>query len=223
MADFTPVQSGIDYGLINETDGLQEATIYLVNTGDTTDRITRVRTSCGCTLAAYDEKEIAPGDTTWVEVTYNPKGRMGKFEKLVKITDSFRHEIRIPVCGVIKPTEETVKELYPVTVGQLALSTDKIMMADLRMDESKHAFIEIYNTGEEAVTPLLESESEAVEVVGEPRVIEPYNFETYGFYVKTKLADSVGPQKFTINLYPTGDKDEEPFPIELYVNIKEME
>lgn len=222
-ADFTPVTNGIDYGMINEIDGEQTAKVYLVNSGNDPDQITRVRTTCGCTVAAYDDRQIQPGDTTWVEVTYNPTGRIGKFEKAVKVTDSFHHTINIAVSGLVKPSEETVKSMYPIEVGPLALSTDKIMMADLKLDESKHAFLEVYNNSDSTVSPLFVSDNEAVEVVGAQRDIEPWNFDTFGFFVKTKFAESAGPNKFTVNLYPTGDTNEEPFPIEIYVNITEQE
>lgn len=220
FAEFTPTSGGVDYGLIDETDGEQTATVYLVNTGTEADQIIRVRTTCGCTVAAYDENLIEPGDTTWVEVTYNPRGRIGRFEKAVKITDSFKQTLTIPITGLIKASQETVESMYPVQAGPLALSTDKIMMDDLRMDESKHAFIEVYNNSDRTVSPLFESKSSAVEVVGKAKDIEPANFETYGFYVKTREADSTGPNEFTIDLYPTGDKEEPPFEIKIYVNIE---
>ena len=221
FAEFTPVPERVEFGTINETDGIQTDTIFLVNTGDSVNQITRVRTSCGCTLAAYDDEEVQPGDTAWVEISYNPTGRIGKFEKMVRVTDNSRNTITIPVGGTIRPSEETVKELYPIIVGPLALSGDKIMMQDLKMGTSKHAFMEVYNYSDTVVKPVFVSLHNGVEVVGKAREISPYNFETYGFYVKSSQADSVGHNKFTIDLYADGDTLKAPFPIDIFVNITE--
>lgn len=221
-AEFKPLTGKIDYGTINEEDGEQTATVYLVNTGSSPDMITRVRTTCGCTVAAYDEQVIQPGDTTWVEVTYNPDGRIGKFEKAVRITDSFKNTTTVAVSGFVKPSEKSVREMFPVEAGPLALSTDKIMMGDLLMDTSKHAFLEIYNNSDHPVTPLFVSDTEAVEVISDKKSLEPSDFETYGFYVRTKYADASGLNKFMLKLYPNGDPKEEPYPVEISVNIEEL-
>ena len=98
---------------------------------------------------------------------------------------------------------------------------DKIMMQDLKMGTSKHAFMEVYNYSDTVVKPVFVSLHKGVEVVGKAREISPNNFETYGFYVKSSQADSVGHNKFTINLYADGDTLKAPFPIDIFVNITE--
>lgn len=45
------------------------------NTGSEVLVIQQVRTSCGCTAAALDKKEYAPGESGTIDVTFNPKGK----------------------------------------------------------------------------------------------------------------------------------------------------
>ena len=49
-------------------------TLQVKNTGDKSVKILRLSTSCGCTKASIDEKnkEIAPGQTVPIEVSFDP-------------------------------------------------------------------------------------------------------------------------------------------------------
>jgi hypothetical protein len=48
-------------------------TFALGNTGSKTLEISRVSTSCGCTLASIDQERIMPGEEAMLHVTFNPK------------------------------------------------------------------------------------------------------------------------------------------------------
>ncbi len=50
--------------------------------------ITGVSTSCGCTTAEIDDRQLAPGETTDLKVTYDPlahNGATGQFMRLVYV------------------------------------------------------------------------------------------------------------------------------------------
>ncbi len=47
--------------------------------------ITRVSSSCGCTVGDYPKQAIKPGDTGVIEVTFDSKGRKGIQNKTVTI------------------------------------------------------------------------------------------------------------------------------------------
>lgn len=55
------------------------------NIGGTDLVITRVSTSCGCTLGDYPEEPIPPGGTGLIEVSFDSKGRKGHQNKTVTV------------------------------------------------------------------------------------------------------------------------------------------
>ncbi len=73
----------VDYGeIVPGADGYR--TFEFVNTGDAPLIISRVRSSCGCTVPEKPEKPIMPGETGKIKVHYDTK-RVGAFRKTVTI------------------------------------------------------------------------------------------------------------------------------------------
>lgn len=50
--------------------------------------ITGVKASCGCTTPIWPKAPVMPGENATIEVVYNTKGRMNKFNKAVTITSN---------------------------------------------------------------------------------------------------------------------------------------
>ncbi len=55
------------------------------NTGDAPLVISKVKGSCGCTVTAYTEEPIPPGQKGYVKATYNA-AKVGAFSKTVTVT-----------------------------------------------------------------------------------------------------------------------------------------
>ncbi len=55
------------------------------NTGDAPLVISKVKGSCGCTVTAYTEEPIPPGQKGYVKATYNA-AKVGAFHKTVTVT-----------------------------------------------------------------------------------------------------------------------------------------
>jgi hypothetical protein len=79
--------TSFDFGTVSEGDTLKHV-FKVKNTGAGPLKIERVRTSCGCTAATTTSKEVAPGGTTDLEVTFNTKNRRGKQKKTVTIVSN---------------------------------------------------------------------------------------------------------------------------------------
>lgn len=79
--------SAIDFGVM-EQDLASEQSVTIRNDGDATLLISHVSSTCGCTAAEPDKKELAPGESTVMNVTF----RSGKFRgpqmKYVKISSN---------------------------------------------------------------------------------------------------------------------------------------
>lgn len=73
-----------DFGTASEGDSLKH--VFVVkNEGSAPLLIDRVQTSCGCTAAVLKSKEIAPGGTGEIEVTFDTKGRVGPNTKTITV------------------------------------------------------------------------------------------------------------------------------------------
>lgn len=73
----------IDYGTtIQNSDGTKVFTF--TNEGDAPLLITKVKTSCGCTVPSYSKAPILPGDSGEIEIKYNTK-KLGAFTKTVTV------------------------------------------------------------------------------------------------------------------------------------------
>ena len=61
-----------------------KATFTLTNKGDKPLILKEVKPTCGCTVAAYDQDPILPGESTEITTTYNAK-KEGSFQKRIKV------------------------------------------------------------------------------------------------------------------------------------------
>ena len=73
----------IDYGTIEQnSDGTK--IFAFTNNGDAPLLITKVKTSCGCTVPSYSKSPILPGDSGELEIKYDTK-RLGAFTKTITV------------------------------------------------------------------------------------------------------------------------------------------
>lgn len=76
----------IDYGTITQnSDGTR--LFLFTNTGDEPLLITKVKTSCGCTVPSYSKAPIQPGETGELSIKYDTR-RLGAFMKTVTVTSN---------------------------------------------------------------------------------------------------------------------------------------
>jgi len=76
-----------DFGTVPNT-GPVSQTFQVRNAGEGTLHIDGVNTSCGCTSAEIARRELAPGESTQLTVTYDPlahDGALGEFMRIVYV------------------------------------------------------------------------------------------------------------------------------------------
>lgn len=106
-------QTEYDFGNIIQGEEVSH-TFVLTNSGGDLLKITKVNPSCGCTAAMPEKNELAPGESTNLNVKFNSKGRLGKQKKIVRIesNDPENHQLVLTIKGVVVlPDEEA--SAYP--------------------------------------------------------------------------------------------------------------
>ena len=83
----------LDYGQIDQNSN-GERTFTFTNTGNAPIVISKVKGSCGCTVATKPSKAILPGETGEIGVRY-ATNRVGGFSKTITITSNATEETKI--------------------------------------------------------------------------------------------------------------------------------
>ena len=100
----------IDYGTIEKgADGVR--VFEFTNTGDAPLVITKVKSTCGCTVPKKPEAPIMPGETGEIEVKYDTK-RLGVIMKTILVTSNPEtSSVALKIKGkVIDPSKSSVLE-----------------------------------------------------------------------------------------------------------------
>jgi len=118
-----------DFGKIYE--GANVKTKFeFVNAGDKPLVISRVKTSCGCTVAAEPEGEIAPGESDVIEVAFNSKKRAGHQHKDISVfsNDPEQPMLKLRIEGeVVKQFWVDPERLFLGNMTKSAAIEDKIV------------------------------------------------------------------------------------------------
>ena len=113
-------QDSFDFGDIKQGEKVSH-TFVLSNGGGDALIISDVRASCGCTAAAPEKKELAPGESTNLLVTFNSANRKGIQHKTVRIfsNDPENPEMMLSITGNVvlanQQTSQTPMIYFPET------------------------------------------------------------------------------------------------------------
>lgn len=136
-----------DFGAFAEQTDTVQCTMRVVNTGDSAMMITRVVSSCGCTVARYSHEVMQPGDTGTVTITYSARRIPGQFEKKVLVyTNGSPRKTELTVKGTVIGSPETVSDRYPVAVGPVRLNAAMLPMGQITRGGGRDAYLSGYNT-----------------------------------------------------------------------------
>lgn len=219
FAALEPGVCAVDFGYMNEIDGVKTKRIYLKNTGNEGATIIRIRPTCGCTAADYFKDEIAPGDSAWVDVSYNPARRPGRFEKGIKVYTSDGEILRIPVKGVVMGSEQTVAADFPIDAGPVRLTEKTIMARRILWGDEKSVFINIYNLGDKPVSPAIKGDYPAIGTYIYPDPLPPGEVGSIGIYINT-AKEQPGSVAYKLEFLPDKDNESiEPVEIEIFADI----
>ncbi|HOK09136.1 MAG TPA: DUF1573 domain-containing protein [Candidatus Hydrogenedens sp.] len=96
-----------------------EHEFVIKNAGDGLLKISNVKTTCGCTVAQPEKKEIAPGDTTKIKATLTLAGRQGPIAKQITVdsNDPATPQLTLTLKGTA--TSAILVEPRVINLGQI--------------------------------------------------------------------------------------------------------
>lgn len=208
-----------DFGAFREEDGLAECQFALVNTGTTPLTIMSARATCGCTTPDYPRKAIAPGDTAYITVAYDPSGRPGRFNKSVYVeTDGQPSKTKLDISGVVIGSDATVGQRYPVDFGPLKLSKSTFALGDATMGRLKTVYLEGYNRSADSLRIKVRNIPSYLDVVVAPEVAPPGEQVTLIAYVAPHKGAQYGVVDDTLRIHPAPGLE---FELPTLINVKE--
>lgn len=213
-------QKEIDAGAFNEDLGPREFTFTYFNQGDEPLVITGVRTSCGCTVADYDREAVFPGDSAVIRATYDPAGRLGRFEKSIYVSsngDIKKTELRIR--GVVVGGEASVKNLYPEIHGPIALQKGTVLVGNVARPKVRTEFINAYNHSTDTIVPRIADVPAHLRVVVEPKSIPPGEQASFIIYFMSANSPEWGRIETPVTIFP--DENAEPFELPVVATVVE--
>lgn len=212
-----------NFGAFEESSGPVTAHFVVQNVGTEPVSITAARATCGCTRPNYTHRPIAPGDTAVVAVRYEPAGRPGRFEKKVYV--DFSGDVprsTLFIRGTVIGDSTTLASRYPESFGPLRLKSKMLPFGEVNNNGVKSAYIEIYNTSTDSVSPLIEGTPRQLHVSLSPGTIPPGEQGIISATLYAKDLDDYGLISEEFNLIADADKTHTtPLPIEWSANIKE--
>lgn len=186
-------EKNLDLGEVTEDSGEITGRFRFTNGEDVGIVVTDVRVSCGCTNIWFPDKEIAPADTASIVFRFNPEGRIGKFEKYLKVYTGKGGEYeKLTFKGTVKAGEKTISNRFPFERGTLRYETDHLKIGEMEKGERRHGFIGIYNASEQEYTPEFHSSTNGVEISVVPSTLQPGESGMIALYLNTaKFAEGL--------------------------------
>lgn len=144
------VSKRIDTGRIGEDDGPKSYRFEWQNAGNTPLVVTRVTTTCGCAVAAWDRQPVKPGEKGQITVTYHPKGHPGSFARKIFLFTQL--SAKAPTA-VLELTGEVIPSARPTYAYPHARGNLLLKQEEIRLDPSRKAVerIECLNGGSDTL------------------------------------------------------------------------
>ena len=208
-----------DFGAFDENDGTVKCRFAYINTGNEPLSIIASRATCGCTSSSYTKTPVEPGDTGYVEVTYNPTGRPGRFGKKVYVDfNTERPRQTLLIKGVVIGSSNTLRGRYPVDAGALKLRSDNVLLGEVANGKSKTSFVEVYNATPDSLTPQWTSIPRGVKINTGTPTVGPGEQITYTLFFVPE-SDMYG--IYTDSLFLQASPQDEPVKIDMIAIVDE--
>ena len=165
-----------NFGSVDENKGPVTHEFVFTNNSSRDVRILKVQASCGCTTPGWSRDPIPPGQQGFVQVSYNPKGRPGYFNRSLTVTTDLEpNPIVLQIKGQVSNVDNPEPSDFPIAKGNLRFRTSSFNMGRV-FRKSEYAVREfpVLNAGDKVINFSGECVQPGYILVDvQPRTLEP--------------------------------------------------
>ncbi len=141
-----------DFGTIKEEGGVVSQSFEFINSGKAPLIIQRVISSCDCAVVEWPKEPVIPGANGKIKVSFNPIGRIGKFEKLITIySNSEAPTAVLFITGNVLERPKTIEEIYNRVLGDIRFKNVHMPFGRIYNNQIKVDTLEFIYNGSETV------------------------------------------------------------------------
>lgn len=152
----------IDFGTMRE-DEQREGKVWFRNTGSAVLEITKVSTTCGCTVAQPDKQRYEPGERGWFDVEFDPSapGDQQKYVDVIANTTPANHRI------AVRADVDAFIDIEPrfIELGEIEQGVDHDIEIRLGLINDTFKLIDVSGSNPDLQVRIDESRSTAMEKV----------------------------------------------------------
>ena len=196
LPELTFKESIYDFGAIGESDGYAEHIFTFVNTGDAPLTVSRVTASCGCTRPDWTNVPIEPGMEGNVIIAFDPRGRIGNFNKTATVytneDDGFKRH-KLTIIGVVedKPAENPYT-IYVDTIGGIGVEENNLIFDNIKFSSQNKKMVSLKNYNSEAAYISWGNVPDYITVFGPDSLKADWPGEISILIDETKISDKRG-------------------------------
>lgn len=185
-----------DLGTFSEDSEPKVCTFKFTNRLAKAIAIVHVQSTCGCTIPEYTKKIVRPGESGEINITYNPQGHPGIFNRAILVSFSDQADkVRLFVKGTVTPGVPRKDSSYPYVVGNLQLRTTGLKFKPMQITQQRS--IMVINSSNIPFQTIFQSNIPSLSAEMVPSTLQPNQKGEIQIIYKGKKNDA---QPFCIRL-----------------------
>jgi Protein of unknown function (DUF1573) len=142
-----------DFGSVNEDGGNVSTDFTFINKSGRPVKILNVQPSCGCTTPDWTREPIEDGRTGVIKASFDPRGKVGYFNKAITVTSDYGAPITLAIKGNVVGDSETEDESFKVGNGSLRTKVSTFNIGKIFINKENGAkTFEVMNAGKTDLT-----------------------------------------------------------------------
>lgn len=163
-----------DFGSFSEDGDNRTCHFRFTNRSKGMIAVAHVQTTCGCATADYPRQPVASGKSGVISITYNPKGRPGRFSRSILVSFAGMDEkVKLHITGTVIPGAVRKDKRFPYVMGDLQLKTASLRFQPMRGGDEEERSIRVVNSGKAPLRIALHSADSSLSGRAEPAVLLP--------------------------------------------------
>lgn len=198
------LQTRHNFGAFAEEVGPVDCKFYFVNTSSEPISIVSARASCGCATPKFDRGTVAPGDTSFITVTYDPTARPGHFTKTVGVDFSVNvPRTKLYIEGTVIGSASSIAHRFPVKcTDAIQLARGVVLMGEITKGQLRPVYLDAYNMTPDTITPAVDGLPSYLDVSVSPAQVPPGQQFTFIFYMHSARCPLYGAVCDTVVVKP---------------------